>query len=213
MFRLHDAIGIPTAAAQRDGVHTRVGAEFPAVEEKAQGLCADNSSRARQDSCVRSIGDTGSGAGECCAPERRDVMRWLRAACVWLLLMAAEVVHGIARTIFLAPAVGDFRARQLAVFSGSVLILAITSLTIRWMQIGATRSLAAVGLMWVTLTLAFEVGIGRLASYSWARIASDYNLLQGGLLPIGLTVMALSPWIAARLRGVSTIRGSSQAAC
>jgi len=131
---------------------------------------------------------------------------------VWLLLMAAEVVHGIARTMFLAPALGDFRARQLAVFSGSALILAITGLAIRWMRIGTTRSLVAVGLMWVTLTLAFEVGIGRLAGYSWDRIASDYHLLHGGLLPIGLTVMALSPWIASRLRHVSTIRESSQAA-
>ena len=42
-------------------------------------------------------------------------MRWLRAIAVWVLLMSAEVVHGVARTLFLAPAVGDFRARQLAV--------------------------------------------------------------------------------------------------
>jgi hypothetical protein len=39
---------------------------------------------------------------------------------VWLLLMAAEVVHGAVRALFLAPAVGDFRARQLAVFSGAL---------------------------------------------------------------------------------------------
>ena len=72
-------------------------------------------------------------------------MRWLRAIAVWVLLMSAEIVHGVARTRFLAPAVGDFRARQLAVVSGSLLMLAITlsddsvaaaTATHRWCQSG-----------------------------------------------------------------------------
>jgi hypothetical protein len=50
-------------------------------------------------------------------------MRWLRVLAVWVLLRSAEVVHGVARTLLLAPAGGDVRARQLAVFSGSLLIL------------------------------------------------------------------------------------------
>ena len=125
-------------------------------------------------------------------------MRWLRAIAVWVLLMSGEVVHGVARTLYLAPAVGDFRARQLAVFSGSLLILLITTLTIRWLQATATRGLVSIGVTWVALTLAFEIGLGRLVGYSWGRIASDYNLLHGGLMPIGLGVMAMSPWMASR---------------
>ena len=42
---------------------------------------------------------------------------------MWLCIIVVEVLHGIARTTFLAPAVGDFRARQVAVFTGSFLIL------------------------------------------------------------------------------------------
>ena len=38
----------------------------------------------------------------------------LRAAAVWLLLMAAEVVHGTVRTLWVAPHVGDFRATRSA---------------------------------------------------------------------------------------------------
>jgi hypothetical protein len=54
-------------------------------------------------------------------------MRWFRVIAVWILLMSVEVVQGIARTLFLAPVVGDFRARQLAVVSGSLLIVSIAS--------------------------------------------------------------------------------------
>jgi hypothetical protein len=49
----------------------------------------------------------------------------LRALVVWLLIVAAEVVHGIARALWLEPRVGDFRARQIGVFTGSAMILAI----------------------------------------------------------------------------------------
>jgi len=175
---------------------------------------AGNPSRACAAGFVRRLdGGRGRLSPSCrgCRP-RGGLMRWLRGACVWLLLMAAEVVHGVARTLFLAPAVGDFRARQLAVVSGSLLILAVTSVAIRWMRPGTNRSLVGIGVMWVVLTLGFEVSVGRLVGYSWSRIASDYNLLQGGLLPIGLTVMAMSPWMASRLRHVSILRKSSSGA-
>jgi len=47
----------------------------------------------------------------------------------------------------------------------------------------------------------FELVLGRLVMHlSWERIASDYNLLQGGLMPIGLIVLTLSPLLAGSLR-------------
>jgi hypothetical protein len=127
---------------------------------------------------------------------------------VWLLLMMAEVVHGIARTLWLAPVVGDFRARQMAVFTGSLLILLIASFTIRWMRVPKPSLLLPIGVLWVVLTVTFEIGLGRLVlGFPWDRLASDYNLVEGGLLPIGLVVMALAPFIAARLRGVAQSAG------
>jgi len=54
--------------------------------------------------------------------------------------------------------------------------------------------------MWVVLTLGFEIGVGRLLGASWERILSDFNLLRGGLLGIGLLIMAFSPRITASLR-------------
>jgi hypothetical protein len=125
-----------------------------------------------------------------------------RAFAVWLLLMTAEVVHGVIRTLVLTPVVGDFRARQLGVFTGSLLILLITALTIRWIRASRPRTLLTIGSAWVVLTVAFEISLGRMMGYSWERLGSDYNMLEGGLLPIGFVIMATSPLIAARLRGV-----------
>ena len=45
--------------------------------------------------------------------------------------------------------------------------------------------------------------VGRYGAHaSWSRIASDYNLFQGGLLPIGLLVLTAAPLIAAKFRHV-----------
>ena len=123
---------------------------------------------------------------------------WRRALAVWLLIIGAETVHGVIRTLFLVPLVGDFRARQLGVLTGSLLILAIAHLCIDWIRARRTIDLVMIGAAWVVLTLMFEIGLGRLAGYPWERVLADYDVARGGLLPFGLLVMALSPVVAAK---------------
>lgn len=130
-------------------------------------------------------------------------MRWLRALAVWVVLMGAEVVHGILRTIFLAPIVGDFRSRQIGVFTGSLIILAIVFLFIRWIGLWKRSSQIAVGFTWLVFTLVFEISLGRFViGSSWERVGADFNVPRGGLLPIGLLILFLSPLIAARFRKI-----------
>jgi hypothetical protein len=126
-----------------------------------------------------------------------------RGVVVWCGIIFVEVVHGMARTVFLAPLVGDFRARQIAVFTGSILILIVAATFISWIRPARVGEAVAVGIVWLVLTLAFEIGFGRFVVHApWSRIASDYDLLHGGLLPIGLVVLTLAPLIAARVRRV-----------
>lgn len=126
-----------------------------------------------------------------------------RAVAVWCVIIAAETMHGIARTLWLAPLVGDFRARQMAVFTGSAIILVITAVFIRWIGPRTRRAALAIGGLWLALTLAFEIGLGRATGASWGRITEDYDPRRGGLLAIGMLVLVLAPLIAARLRGVA----------
>lgn len=131
---------------------------------------------------------------------RPDGVRWARGAAVWLALVVAETLHGIARTLLLAPHVGDFRARQIAVFSGSALILAIAYATVRWIGARSTRELLTLGLSWLAGMLTFEITFGRwVARQPWERIFADYDLAHGGLLPIGMAMLALSPLLADRI--------------
>lgn len=125
---------------------------------------------------------------------------WLRALGAWLLLIITESVHGTLRQLWLVPLVGDFRSRQIGVATGSVLVFLVTCLCIRWIGATRTRELLAIGATWVALTFAFELILGRALGADWHRLLSDYDLVHGGLMPLGLAIMLLSPVGAFHLR-------------
>lgn len=126
---------------------------------------------------------------------------WRRALALWLAIITAESVHGALREWLLRPALGDLRARQLSVITGALVILAVAALGSRWLAARSVRAQLRVGAAWVSLTIAFEVALGRLVlGYGWSRITEDYDPRRGGFLALGMIVLALAPWIAARLR-------------
>jgi hypothetical protein len=127
-------------------------------------------------------------------------MLLVRAFAIWILIAIAETLHGVARTLLLVPILGDRPARQLGVFVGSIMILGIAWLSVNWIAAKTRPQLLAVGILWLVLMLAFEIGLGHAVGFSWERILSDYNLAQGGLMIIGMGVLLLAPLLAAEGR-------------
>ena len=131
----------------------------------------------------------------------------LKSVLIWLVFILAESLNGTARIFWLMPLLGDRLAHQISFVIGSLLILAIATLFIRWLQAEKFTQLLSIGLAWLLLTVMFEIGLGRFVlAYSWEQIAADYNLLQGGLMPIGLVLLVLSPFIATKIRGILSER-------
>jgi hypothetical protein len=125
----------------------------------------------------------------------------LRALAVWLLIAAAEVVHGILRMQYLRPLLGDLRARQAAIITGSLIILAITWITRRFLRATTAGQQIAVGVSWAALMASFDILFGRFyIGYSWSRVTQDFDPTRGGYLLLGMTVMVLAPWIVAPRR-------------
>ena len=128
-------------------------------------------------------------------------MRPTRVLALWCAIIAAESVHGTRRELLLAPRIGSLPARQLAVFTGTALILAITFAGIRWLAPRDRRDCLLAGAAWVALTVAFELALGRLAfGYGWSRLLEDYDPRRGGLMLPGLVAMLWIPLLAAHWR-------------
>ncbi len=124
---------------------------------------------------------------------------WRHAVLAWMLVMLLESVHGTLRELFVAPVIGDLHARQAGVVVGSALVFAVAWFTSKWLGARSRCALLWVGGLWVVLTLAFEISLGRATGAGWDRIFADYNPLRGGFMIFGLAFMFVSPLLAAKL--------------
>ena len=128
-------------------------------------------------------------------------MRWRRVWAVWGLIVLAETLQGVLRQLWLVPWLGELPARQLGVVSGTLLILLLTWLTRRWMQLRTTAQQLQAGALWLLLMLLFEVGLGTLLGYPPERLLADYDPRAGGYLALGMLVLLLAPWLVGRRDG------------
>jgi hypothetical protein len=136
-------------------------------------------------------------------------MLFLRSIAIWLIFIVIESINGTIRTLWLVPLLGDLRAHQISFVTGSLLILTIATIFIRWLNATSLAQSIGVGVFWMLLTVTFEVALGRWAfGYSWTQIAADYNLLQGRLMSLGLVLLLFAPLIATKIRDVSIVNGT-----
>jgi len=123
----------------------------------------------------------------------------LRALAVWLLIMLGESAHGMARRFLFSPDV-TFALRQVSVVVGILIVFGVTWISLPWLRLRSARAAAFVGALWMALTLGFEVALGRLMGFGWERTFAEYDLAHGGLMPLGLLAMGLTPWLVLRLQ-------------
>ena len=123
-----------------------------------------------------------------------------KAILAWLVLLVAMFANGMVRVFVLEPRLGEHRARQVAVLIGLVVIFGLALPFVRWLARPTSAELLRVGLLWLTLTVAFEFLFGHYVSgASWDALWADYDLLQGRLWPLVLLSTALAPWAWGRV--------------
>jgi hypothetical protein len=126
----------------------------------------------------------------------------LRFAALCVVLAGAETLHGIARTVLIAPRIGKARAIQLSVVSGSALAFGICYLLVPSIGAVGWRQHGLLGLGIASFMAAFDVAIGRwVMRFKWSRIGQDFDPRSGNYLSIGLLLLVFMPGAVAWLRG------------
>lgn len=143
---------------------------------------------------------------------RENRAYWWRAIGLWFVLMAAETMNGLWSAKELALWIGDAAARDVSVFTGSIVILLITFAAIGWIPAHSVRTLLVIGMSWVLLTVFYEFTFGYLAFHRpLTDTASDFDPFHGRLLPIGLLVLFFAPLLAARVLRATPASSASHA--
>ena len=134
-------------------------------------------------------------------PEQPAAARWwiLKASSVWLAMLVLAVANGALRVAVLIPRLGEPAGHVISTLVLSALIAALTWATIRWVAPPSKSGALAIGALWVTLTLAFEFGFGRLVAHrSWAELLADYDVAKGRIWILVLLTTGVAPYVAAR---------------
>lgn len=126
---------------------------------------------------------------------------WSRALAVWLLLLVLAIVNGAFRDTVLTPQLGSAVAHVISTLLLSLLIVALTWVTIPWIGVRTASDGVLVGVLWTGLVLAFEFVAGHfLFGRSWEYLLEDYDVFGGRIWIIVPIVTLLAPMWARRLR-------------
>ena len=126
---------------------------------------------------------------------------WARVLAVWLLFLLLAIMNGALREGVLIQAFGPKAGHVASTLLLSGLIFLITWLTLPWIGPPSFRIALWIGVIWTSLTLAFEFGAGYwLFHKPLAELLYDYDLTSGRIWPLVLVATVLSPVLVGKWR-------------
>lgn len=127
----------------------------------------------------------------------------LRTLALCVVLAGAETLHGIARTVIVAPRIGKAKALRLSILSGTALAFGICFLLVPGIGLSSTSAHLALGLVVALFMAGFDLAMGvLLLKRPLAKALQDFNPASGNLLIFGVVALAFIPLAIARLRGL-----------
>lgn len=118
----------------------------------------------------------------------------VRVIALCVALAGTETLHGIARTVLLAPRVGKALAIKLSVVSGTLLAFLVCYLLVPGIGLTGFWPHLYLGLVLAAFMASFDIALGRLLlRFKWPRIWQDFNPASGNYLSLGLAVLVFIP--------------------
>jgi hypothetical protein len=130
-----------------------------------------------------------------------------RAVLIWWALLAIASINGLVREVVLIPRMGEVAGRAISTLALSAFIVMLTWISIGWIAPRSAQQAWAVGVLWVALTLAFELLAGHYVFHNpWSRLLEDYNIVRGRIWILVLIATLLSPRLCAGVRNLCLAR-------
>ena len=126
----------------------------------------------------------------------------LKSLALWLAIIPLAIINGLFREKVLIPSFGAVPGRAGSGCLLAGIVVAFTTATIGWIPRTDALGYLGIGIGWAILTVGFEFGFGHfVAKKSWASLTEAYKVKGGELWSLVLLVVAVSPYLAAKIRG------------
>ena len=130
------------------------------------------------------------------------IILWIKISSICLMLASVETLHGIARTIFVVPRIGNKRAKQYSVISGTLLAFAVCYIMVPWLNINVDYQLILIGLVLAVFMASFDIILARfVVKMKWESIINDFNPAKGNYLIFGMIALIIIPYAVMKLKG------------
>jgi hypothetical protein len=121
----------------------------------------------------------------------------LRTLAIWIGLLVLAILNGGFREAVLVPRLGRGVGHAVSTVMLSALILGAGWISTPWIGPRSVQEAWTIGLIWVSLTLAFEFLAGHFVfGKPWVELFADYNLLAGRIWIMVLVVTLMTPIVA-----------------
>lgn len=125
-------------------------------------------------------------------------------------MVPIAIANGAIRQGWYAQHLGELAAHQVSTLTAMLLLGGyIWLIARRWPPESGTQAIL-VGLLWLAMTVTFELLFGRyVVGHPWTKLLQDYNLVAGRIWPVLLAWVTAAPYLfyrlAHRTRGSSTV--------
>lgn len=123
----------------------------------------------------------------------------LKYVLLWFPMVVLAIINGTARDLWYKKHINDLSAHQISTVSLMILLgIYIFFVLKKYPPQSVTESLL-IGLLWMTMTLAFEFGFGLYRGNSFAQLLEAYNITKGQLWLLIPVWIALAPYVFLRI--------------
>jgi hypothetical protein len=120
-----------------------------------------------------------------------------RAIITWILFIPIVFANATIRELFYKRFIGELAAHQISTIIAIVAFVLLAFFVLHHSLYNTSNiKLLLIGLMWVSMTAAFEFALGRFVDgASWDKLLYDYNLSEGRIWTLLLLAILITPFI------------------
>jgi hypothetical protein len=126
----------------------------------------------------------------------------VKSILIWLSMLPLAILNGGLRDKIIAPLIGMEYARPISAFTLCLLIFVVSLLFIPKLGKGSRKDYIFVGLLWISLTIIFETGMGLSLGNRLEEIIAAYNITTGDLWLLVVIFIGIVPYLSAKIRHI-----------